>query len=596
MKIDRVHIKGFRSLGDVNVKLTNYSSLIGKNDGGKSSFLYALNFLFDPNTNPSETDICKIDGYFNEVFIQANLTECSGHEDLAVNGEIKVRRIFEDLKWRWEVFGLVPSNEIIKKILTGALNRTEWNAAADVSDAIKTLVNRILNEITPSGRIPPATWSEVISGLSDANLIEWETGWKLLDKERLCSLVTVVMLEADMRCEEELTDGTKSVFSKVGGLLLREATKGHSEMTDAIQELTDVIGRVATADEDGTWIIPEVNNFNRIMQEEISRFDGSVSALSTLVPPKIPALEFSVKIEISDQWVQGVGKMGHGLRRSVVFAMLRAHRRLRQEDPIPEIDNTPLQIPLYLFLLEEPELYLHPQAEQRRMLELQELADINHTQVILCTHSANFVDLRKYQGILRFERRNRNITEVRSWIGEGLTDDSEKLLKMAYKLDVNRSAMLFADQVILVEGQTEKTMLPMLAKKLDCYAPDVEIVDCGGNQGIHTFQRLLEGFGIRYVAWMDRDISNDTNNASQVACGKVHRAMSSEFGKMIIVPEDWESMTGVPGSNKPYNSWQFFVVDESEINDLSAEKVRAAFSWSSHGDEEFSNTVIVLAS
>jgi energy-coupling factor transporter ATP-binding protein EcfA2 len=557
LRIDQVHIKGFRSLGNVDVKLTNYSSLIGKNDGGKSSFLYALNFLFDPNTTPLESDICKIEGYSSEVFIQATLIECFGHQDLAVNGEIKIRRIFQDSKWHWEVFGRVPSNEIIKKILADTLNRTQWNAATEVSDAIKAVVNPILHELTPSGRIPSTTWSEVISGLSDADLIEWETGWKNFDKERLFSLVTVVMLEADMRCEEELTDGGKSVFSQVGGLLLREATRGHSDMAEAIQQLNDVIERVATADEDGSWIIPEVNSFNQIMQEEISRFDGSVSALSTLVPPKVPALEFSVKIEISDQWVQGVGKMGHGLRRSVVFAMLRAHRRLRQGNTEITTGSAPSRVPLYLFLLEEPELYIHPQAEQRRMVELQELAIVSQTQIVLCTHSANFVDLRKYQGILRFERRDRNITQVRSWAGEALTDDSEKLLKMAYQLDVNRSAMLFADQVILVEGQTEKTMLPMLAKKLGCYTPDVEIVDCGGNQGIPTFQRLLEGFGIRYVAWMDRDVSKAKSEVSRVACARVHRAMSSALGKMIIVSEDWEDMTGVPGSNKPYNSWKF---------------------------------------
>lgn len=589
MRINHVSIKGFRSLGNVSVRISKYSSLIGKNDGGKSSFLHALDILFNPDRTPLASDICKIEGYTDDASIEAVLVECIGHEDLVIDGRIQVRRILRGEKWQWEVIGKTPQREILKKMAAGNLLRGDWNSAQGIPGEIRDITDIMLAELAPKGRVSDVTWATIFSELKDKDLVEWEIGWLLLDKERLTSLVTVVMLEADMRGEEELADGGKSVFSRVGGMLLREATKANSEMITAIEQLNTIIQKVATVDQNGKWVVPELNEFHRVIQEEVSRFDGNVNAQSTLIPPKMPLLEFSVRVEVNDQWVKGIDKMGHGLRRSVIFAMLRAHRRLRTENSQAPRVEASSRVPLYLFLVEEPELYLHPQAESRRMKELQELAALDQTQVVLCTHSAIFVDLREYRGILRFERQDRGVTQVQSWTGASLDSNAEKMLKMVYQFDANRAAMLFAERVILVEGQTEKIMLPLLAKQLGCEVPDVEVIDCGGNQKMTIFQQLLEGFGVKYVAWLDRDFDNADSESSRVACEKVYQAMSHEYGRMIVISNDWEDLTGVPSGKKPYNSWKHFVDDENTISEMCKTKIIAAFAWENHGAEEFSN-------
>lgn len=582
LRVAAVHIKGFRSLGNVEVELAEYSSLIGRNDGGKSSFLHALHILFDPERVPIASDFCKIDNYSGEFSIQASLVECAGHEDLVTDGKIQVRCIFREDKWHWEVLGQVPRDETIKKIVAGSLLRGEWNSATHLSAAVKTVVNGALHELSPGGRISAKVWGEISSILIEGALIEWEEGWGHLNKERLSSLVTVVMLEADMRGEEELADGGKSVFNRVGGLLLREATKNHPDMTAAMQQLNEAVQKVATADEDDNWLIPELNNFQRVMQEEVGRFDNSISAQSSLIPPKIPPMEFSVKVEVSDQWIKGLDKMGHGLRRSIVFAMLRTHHRLRAEEAEELSRNTPSRVPLYLFLVEEPELYLHPQAERKRMEELRELANLNGTQVVLCTHSAIFVDLREYRGILRFARPNRNFTQVRGWSGGPLDDDAKKMLTMVYQFDANRAAMLFAEQVILVEGPSEKTMLPYFAKKLNLSREDKEIVDCDGDQNIKVYQRILEGFGIRYVAWIDTDEDKPRTGDRPREWEVVKRGMSPDLGKLILAHNNWEQLMGVPTGKKPSNSWSHFVDNKNELSELAREKLKAAFTWENH--------------
>jgi putative ATP-dependent endonuclease of the OLD family len=51
MHISHFRVKGFRSLQDVEATLSKYTTLIGKNDSGKSSFLKAIQLLFDTSLN-----------------------------------------------------------------------------------------------------------------------------------------------------------------------------------------------------------------------------------------------------------------------------------------------------------------------------------------------------------------------------------------------------------------------------------------------------------------------------------------------------------------------------------------------------------------
>jgi putative ATP-dependent endonuclease of the OLD family len=254
--------------------------------------------------------------------------------------------------------------------------------------------------------------------------------------------------------------------------------------------------------------------------------------------------------------------------------MLRTHRRLKQGNGGPPQANAGFA-PLYLFLIEEPELYLHPQAERRRMVELKELADDDNAQVVLCTHSAIFVDLAEYKGIHRFERPGRNATNVISWTGPDLDADPVRTISLANRFNIYRSAMVFADLVILVEGASEQAAIPHVAEKLGLTTADidVEVVACDGNSKIPPYQTVLEGLGIKYVAWFDSD------DQDQVKEGKTIR--SNAFGKIITTDRDWEQMNGLSTSskNKVYNSWKFFVFDDNDPNDKLKNRVTAAYNW-----------------
>ena len=575
MFISHITIKGFRSLGEVDSSLQDYTCLIGKNDCGKSSFLIALQILFDPTKTPSSEDICKIPDYGNECFIEATLKECNGHGDLIINGEIRIRRTFLERASSWLYLGKVPSSETLANMSEGNLTKQDFNSDTFLSQQVKDFVNDDIQKKFPSGRIPKEIWKEIFENLKVKGLVEFKEGWCSLDSGRLSSLVQVVMLEADVRGEEEVSDSSQTVFSRVGGLILREATKNHAGITTAISNLTQEIQKVSTKNEQDEWIISELNHFESLFNDEIKSFDGDVTAHSSLIPPRVPPFDFSVKIEISDKWITGIGKMGHGLRRSVVFSMLRVHRRLKEQ---VSSDTEPLSTdfsPLYLFLVEEPELYLHPQAERRRMRELQELSRLPNAQVILCTHSAIFADLSEYKGILRLHRQDRGVTSIQGWQGRELEPDDKRTMKLLNLIDANRAAMLFADLVILVEGQCEKVAIPFLAEKMGIDITNTEIVDCGGNGSIPTCQQVLEGFGIKYVAWLDLDEGN--KNEREIV-QKAKNICTPSNGRIVITPGNWEKFNGL-GGDKIYSSWKHFIQDENPPSEQMVARIKAAYNW-----------------
>lgn len=56
MKIDKVHVRNFRSIKDEILNCMNLTALVGPNGSGKSSFLKAIELFYNPSPKISEDD------------------------------------------------------------------------------------------------------------------------------------------------------------------------------------------------------------------------------------------------------------------------------------------------------------------------------------------------------------------------------------------------------------------------------------------------------------------------------------------------------------------------------------------------------------
>lgn len=154
--------------------------------------------------------------------------------------------------------------------------------------------------------------------------------------------------------------------------------------------------------------------------------------------------------------------------------------------------------------IEEPEAHLHPHL-QRMIFK----NSMENQPLILTTHSQNLVNTISDIRDIVVLNNNANTSNVSSLANLNMTDI--ELKNVQRYLDVNRSEILFAKGVILVEGIAEEYLIPQFAKKL--FGQDFDqmgISVCSVN-GTHfeDFVKLLNYIHIPFVVVTDGD-----NNAS----------------------------------------------------------------------------------
>ena len=152
-----------------------------------------------------------------------------------------------------------------------------------------------------------------------------------------------------------------------------------------------------------------------------------------------------------------------------------------------------------ILALEEPEAHLHPSAIRALWSTLDKLVG----QKIIATHSGDLLAAVPLKAIRRLARRNGKVEVFRVL---DATLDARELQKVTYHVRAKRGGLLFARCWLLVEGETEFTMLPELARLLGhdfdiAGVCCVEFAQCGLKPLIKTAKDL----GIEWHLLADGD-------------------------------------------------------------------------------------------
>ena len=168
-----------------------------------------------------------------------------------------------------------------------------------------------------------------------------------------------------------------------------------------------------------------------------------------------------------------------------------------------------------ILALEEPESHLHPSAIRAMWSTLDKLAG----QKIIATHSGDLLAAVPLKAIRRLARRNGKVEVFR--VRESSLDARE-LQKVTYHIRAKRGALLFARCWLLIEGETEFTMLPELARVLGldfdlAGVCCVEFAQCG----IRPLIKTAGDLGIEWHMLADGDQSGTryANTARQLLDG-----------------------------------------------------------------------------
>jgi len=200
-----------------------------------------------------------------------------------------------------------------------------------------------------------------------------------------------------------------------------------------------------------------------------------------------------------------------------------------------------------VLLIEEPELYLRPQA-QRYLYRLLRTFAQGGNQVLYTTHSPNLLNVARLDELALVKLTEQG---TRALQPEMLTPGED--FRFLTEFDAERSELFLARAALLVEGQTERLALPFAfaACGYDADREGISIVECGGKANIVLFARVCRAAGIPFVALHDGDTHDEKLN-------EAIRALAGADRTVVLSP-DFEHATLLRGgSHKPERAWRRF--------------------------------------
>jgi len=341
----------------------------------------------------------------------------------------------------------------------------------------------------------------------------------------------------------------------------------------------------------------ELRILEKNLENELSTWNTKIDV--EINPPNIEDIfKVGTSVWVDDGIRTDIHRKGHGLQRALIFALIKAWANLLKEEKekssLQVIDsNTEEQIKTRrkasnssYFIFEEPELYLHPQAQRELFSSLLNLTKSNN-QVILCTHSSSFIDLNFYKSICIVKKNNLSEgTTVFQCTEELFSENEEKKnFNMSYWINPDRSELFFAQKVILVEGAAEKTVIPNLAHRFHIFRYNYTLVDCGSKSSIPIYINLLNKFSIPYTSVYDRDHQSyktpDAINCADIDSQKIENIINTTIGNSVIFENDIEEEIGITdrnNKNKPYLALKTIEDTNFNITATLKGKIEAIYS------------------
>lgn len=467
----------------------------------------------------------------------SNVTETDLNKILDKENKSRIKNIIEnnELKFRRK-YKIDCTSELLcyKKVPINIIYKADWIASelkgkkgGELKTFLKDTYQFTQNDV--SNISSQAAAKEKIEGLilnlpSDQFAYDWEhlpTGFS--------NTVTPMFPEPIyIPAVKDFTDETKTKESTSFGKLVKilftqiEKSPEFLEIKNSFEKLNKMLNRQLIKDDEGNeQLLDERLDSLKILESDIQQvFQESFSQikLELQIPnPEVRQIFNSTQILVDDGIKTTIDYKGDGVKRTLVFSILRTYVEKLNSDS----QNTD-----YIFLFEEPELYLHPNG-QRILYNVLEKLSIKD-QVFVTTHSPNFFSATAKETCFIKIYKDFSSTPPCSKAKE-INFVQNSSYKDAFQIICyeNSTPAFFFKKVLLVEGDSDLIFLKGLSKFINenyCFEKtNIPIIRINGKMNTKRFYEFYKHFDIEVFTLLDLDILIDgfdkldfSSNASEL--------------------------------------------------------------------------------
>lgn len=619
MHITRVKVQNFRSLRNIEVDIeADLSLIVGKNNSGKTSLLLVMERFLSSTTTRFEFDDLntELQTHLTDLLEGAPLSsneasfcgislrlfiEYADADNLANVGSKIIMDLDPDNRWIVLDFLYYLSEEGLASLRTAFAVHKEKKITAGKS--AKSTSKFLREEYSHHFRLARRSlrFDHVAKVVVENDYVDL-----IKENIRVDDIIAFKSINARRSVSNKDTDrGLSTMSAKIYSALSADANDGEvvENFKDALTETDDQLNVIY--EQLFEEIIKDVRRFGGIKEG-----DTRLMVMSTLQHGNL--LEENATVMYGHGASPGFlpenyNGLGYLNLVSIIFEIKILLYEFTRADFTRPAD-------INLLFIEEPEAHTHPQMQAVFIKNIKQLVGKvvrnregveRPLQTVVSTHSSHIVADSEFDDIKYFQKiggqtRSRNLKDLEKlYAGTGFPGHY-KFLKQY--LTLSRSQLFFADKAILVEGETERILLPAMMRKLDqkdesaawtvggsaplaLLSQNISIIEVGAHS--HIYEIFLDFIGVRTLIITDIDSAREEDKIN--SAGEVVLNVAGS-------PRKIRSAHAIEGATHTTNyALQFYHGKEGgEIDyylglELARKTVRkdtATGAWSAHLDGE----------
>jgi len=575
MRLDFIDIQNFRKLKSCRIDISNEETiLVGPNNSGKTSAMDVLSFFLSDNSklstrdftlnnwielnklsllwideeNPDEEFWSSQNALLGKLVPQIdmwlNVSESEAHHVHNLiptldwtGGRLGIRLIYEplNLELLFKKFkALFESSAQLTKKKSGLklwpedfwafldrkanLNKyfTISGYILDPSKVVDSVISKLEPQELPANSVPIG--KDALTRLIKVNTINAQRGFSDANSSssKLKPLSTQLRdyYSSHLSPEDNPTEEDLDALSSIDSATKSFDERLQSSFEPALNELEDIN-------------YPGFGNPSITISSSLSPIDGISHESAVHFQMNKASVDAEIKKLSLPEQSNGLGYQN---LISMVFELIRFRDEWMKIGKKADQDEDEFFEPLHLVLIEEPEVHLHAQIQQVFIKKAYSILrnhpslganELFSTQLVVSTHSnhiaheVDFNSLRYFKRIFprKKEVATSKVVNLSSVFGN---EDSTTKFVIRY-LRTTHCDLFFADAAILVEGSSERILLPHFIRGKHEFLSSsyLSILEIGGSHA-HKLRPLIEALGVITLIITDFDPVDPSRNRSAV--------------------------------------------------------------------------------